>query len=220
MQAMNFVLRALFQDRTDAGHHLGARLSHYADRSVVTLGLARGGVLVAAEVAKQLHAPLDVLVVRKLGSPYSAELAIGAVTASGGLYLNEQVIQEYAVSQTYIDAEMRRQRKLAEEREVLYRQGQTPLSLKGKTAILVDDGMATGSTMIAAARSVRQEADFVCVAVPVGAPESCKELREEADEVICLYNPDPFYAVGLYYQDFSEVSDDMVREALGQKVAQ
>jgi putative phosphoribosyl transferase len=216
---MQFVLRALFDDRADAGRHLGARLAGYTDRAVMVLGLARGGVLVAAEVARQMRAPLDVLVVRKLGSPSSEELAIGAVTADGGLYLNEDIIQSQGVSQRYLDAETQRQRHLAEEREARYRHGRPAPSLKGRGVILVDDGMATGSTMIAAARSARHKgADFVYVAVPVGAPESCEELRNEADEVLCLYNPEPFWSVGSYYGDFSEVSDDEVIEALAQTV--
>jgi putative phosphoribosyl transferase len=216
---LRMVPQPIFEDRRDAGRRLGRALSHLRDRSPLVLGLARGGVIVAVEVAAQLDAELDVLVVRKLGAPQNPEVAIGAVTAEGGLFLDEDSIRMLRVSREYLDQEIRKQRQLAHERERRYRQGRARPVVAGRTVVLVDDGMATGASMIAAARSVREDARHLILAAPVGAPSTCAELRAEADEVLCLYQPDPFWAVGLFYRDFSEVTDAEVVQALNERVA-
>jgi putative phosphoribosyl transferase len=206
--------RPIFADRRDAGRRQ-ALASRAEPGEALVLGLARGGVLVAAEVARALSAPLDVLVVRKLGAPQSEELAIGAVTADGGLFLMDEIIRWLEIPPAYVEREVEKQRELASRREALYRLGRPGPQLAGRHVILVDDGMATGATMVAAARSVRQQgAAFVQVAVPVGAQGSCADLRGEADDVTCLHQPEPFWAVGFFYEDFSQVEDDDVLKAL------
>lgn len=207
--------RVLFLDRRDAGYRLSSALLDCVSDSALVLGLARGGVVVAAAVARRLHADLDVLVVRKLGAPHSEELAIGAVTASSGLYLNRKLIGELAVPPRYLNEEIERQRLLARERQNRYRKAHPMPQVEGREVILVDDGLATGASMVAALHAVRgQNPASVVAAVPVGAAESCAKLQGEADDVVCLHQPEPFSAVGSFYRDFGEVSDEDVEDAL------
>jgi predicted phosphoribosyltransferase len=179
------------------------------------LGIPRGGVVVAAEVARRLGVPLDVIVARKLGAPISEELAIGAVTANGGRFLNTDVIEELGVSEGYIDAVTQRQQAEARRRETLFRGERPPLDLTGRTVILVDDGLATGATMRAAARSLRHtRAARLVAAVPVASAQARDALRAEVDEVVCLSTPEPFGAVGAFYDDFRQTEDEEVQELL------
>jgi predicted phosphoribosyltransferase len=204
-----------FSDRREAGRRLGERLRQLAGRpDVVVLGLPRGGVPVAAEVAAALGAPLDVLVVRKLGLPGHEELAMGAI-AAGVRVLNEEVLALYAPTSADIDATTEREGRELERRERLYRGDRPPLRVGGRVVIVVDDGLATGSTMRAAVAALRRlEPARIIVAVPVAPPETCAVLRGEADEVVCLAEPDPFHAVGLWYVDFAQTTDEEVRAAL------
>ena len=205
-----------FQDRRNAGELLARNLARYANRSdVVVLALPRGGVLVAAAAAKALNAPLDILAVRKLGAPRQQELAIGAIAAGGISYLNEETIAALHVSKSEIAAAIARELPELQRREALYRGNRPKQNLAGKTVLLVDDGLATGSTMRAAVASAyRLLPAHVVVAVPIGAAHTCEELREEVDEVVCLRRPGSFDAVGCWYEDFREVSDDEVWAAL------
>jgi putative phosphoribosyl transferase len=205
----------VFADRRDAGAHLAARLTDYAGQHVVVLGIPRGGVPVAAEVARGLEAELDVVVARKVGAPGFAELAIGAVTANGGRFLNEEMIQELGVSDTYRELAVAREMAEARRREERFRAGRPLSPLEGRVVLLVDDGLATGATMRAAVRAVRsrQPAKLV-VAVPVGSIEACAALRPEVDELVCLEEPEPFDAVGLYYEAFEPIEDTEVQRLL------
>jgi predicted phosphoribosyltransferase/dienelactone hydrolase len=207
---------ALFRDRRDAGAQLGARLTEqYKGRDVLVLGIPRGGVPVADEIARQLNAELDVVVARKLGAPGYAELAIGAVTANGGRFLNDDVIRELAVSENYLRSVTAEQQEEAGRREKLFRQGRPPADFRGRAVIIADDGLATGATMRAAVRSVRQgNATRVVVAVPVGSEQACAALGREADEVVCLFAPEPFWAVGFYYEQFGQTEDSEVQQIL------
>jgi len=206
----------LFRDRTEAGRFLARGLGAYANRpDVVVLALPRGGVPVAYEVAQALHAPLDVFVVRKLGVPGHEELAMGAIASGGVRVLNDDLVQRLGVPDAAIDAVARGEQLELERRERLYRGGRPPADLRGRTVILVDDGLATGSTMLAAVRAVRlQRPARIVVAVPTAAAETCEALRSEADNVVCASTPRPFRAVGAWYVDFSQTSDDEVRELL------
>jgi putative phosphoribosyl transferase len=205
-----------FRDRRDAGKRLAARLSHYRSRTdVLVLGLPRGGVPVAFEVARALHAPMDVLLVRKLGVPGQEELAMGAV-ASGDIHVvNLQIVEKLAISGAEVEAALATERQELTRREQVYR-GQRPFpTVDGRVVILVDDGLATGATMRAAAAALRQRRPArLVVAVPTAAPETCDSLRTEADEVVCVMTPDPFHAVGLWYEDFAQTTDDEVRALL------
>jgi len=205
-----------FRDRRDAGARLGEALEGaYRGKEVVVLGIPRGGVPVAAEVAQRLEGELDVIVARKLGSPISAELAIGAVTANGGRFLNEELIRELHVPEAYLARVTTEQMAEAHRREARFRGARPMALLAGRVVIVVDDGLATGATMRAAVRSVRtQHPARIVVAVPVGAPEACAALREEADEVVCLFEPEAFHAVGLHYEHFEPTEDAEVREIL------
>jgi putative phosphoribosyl transferase len=206
----------LFRDRRHAGRVLAQYLSHYAQRpGVVVLGLPRGGVPVAYEVARQLGAPLDVFLVRKLGLPGQPELAMGAIASGGVRVLNEDVVGPLGIGEDEIDAVVAVEQTELERRERVFRGDRPPLDLTGKIVILIDDGLATGSTMRAAARSVRRRGPArIVVAVPVAARTTCEELASEVDEVVCPNMPAPFYAVGLYYGDFSQTSDEEVRDLL------
>jgi putative phosphoribosyl transferase len=185
------------------------------DPRVVILGLPRGGLPVAAEVAEHLHAPLDVFLVRKLGVPGHEELAFGAVASGGVRVLNEDVVQMAGLSQDTVDAVARREWREIERREALYREGQPPLDMQDRVGILVDDGLATGATMLAAARALRGlNPARVVVAVPVGSREACRAFAGEVDEIHCAAMPEPFRAVGLWYDDFNPTSDDEVIELL------
>ena len=205
-----------YEDRREAGIALASRLSHYANRNdVVVLGLPRGGVPVAFEVARVLHAPLDVFVVRKLGVPGHSELAFGAIASGGVRVLTEDVIDWYRLSESDIEEVARTEAKELERRERAYRGRQPPIAIAGRIAILVDDGLATGATMRAAALAVRRlQPARVIVAAPVGAPDTCRALEEVADEVVCARTPSAFVAVGRWYDLFDQTSDDEVQRLM------
>ena len=205
-----------FANRTEAGRLLAEKLGGYADRNdVIVLGLPRGGVPVAYEVAKHLHAALDVFIVRKLGVPGFEELAAGAIASGGVRVLNEDVVRAIPHAEQTIEALSAKEEAELERREQIYRDGRPPPQVRERTIILVDDGLATGATMRAAVKALRQSgAAKIVVAVPVGPPDSCREIEQQADETICLSTPQFFQAVGQYYEDFSQTSDDDVRELL------
>src|SRR5438874_10558592 len=205
-----------FSNRAEAGRQLAEKLDKYAGRKdVIVLGLPRGGVPVAYEVAKRLRAPLDVFIVRKLGVPGFEELAAGAIASGGVRVLNEDVMRSITYAHEAIEAVTAKETTELERREQIYREGRPPPGLGGRIVILVDDGLATGATMRAAVKALRQRgAAKIVVAVPVGPPDTCRELEEEGDETICLSKPPFFQAVGQYYEDFSQTSDDDVRELL------
>ena len=208
-----------FRDRLDAGQQLARRLEPYRKAQPVVFAIPRGGVPVGAEIARYLDAELDVLVARKLGAPLHAELAIGAVTADGERFLNRDIISQLQVDDAYLEQITKEQGEEARKREQRFRGGRPPLDVKGRTVLLVDDGLATGATMRAAARSLRKrEPGRLVVAVPVGSREACAALREDADEVVCLAQPDPFYAIGLHYRRFEQVEDAEVMSLLEQPV--
>jgi putative phosphoribosyl transferase len=206
----------LFHDRSEAGRVLAGKLQKYADRSdVIVLALPRGGVPVAFEVAQALHAPLDIFLVRKLGVPGHEELAMGAIASGGVRVLNHEVVRALRMPEDVIDAVAAEEQQELERRERSYRGDRLPNDVRGRTVILVDDGLATGSTMHAAIAALRQqEPARIVVAVPIGAAETCDEFRLEADEVVCGRTPEPFYAVGLWYRDFSQTTDEEVQELL------
>jgi putative phosphoribosyl transferase len=205
-----------FADRADAGRRLGeALVGRWPGQPVVVLALPRGGVPVAAEVATALGAPLDVLVVRKLGVPWQPELAMGAVAGGGVRFVNASVVRQLAVPADQVEAVARRELVELERRERAYRGERPPTEVAGRVVVLVDDGLATGATVRAAVQAVRTARPArVVVAVPVGAPESCRGLREVADEVLCLEEPERFAAVGAWYDDFDQTGDDEVRRLL------
>jgi predicted phosphoribosyltransferase len=205
-----------FGGRRHAGAVLAGRLRHLAGRQdVVVLALPRGGVPVAFEVARALGAQMDVFVVRKLGLPAHPELAMGAIASGGVRVMNEDVVARYRPTAAAIEAVTRAERTELERRERTYRDGLPAVSLEKRLAVLIDDGLATGATMRAAVQAARLLGPAqVVVAVPVGARESCEALREVADEVVCPVTPEPFSAVGLWYDDFSQTTDDEVRELL------
>lgn len=206
-----------FADRFEAGNELATELSHRISvRNAIVLALARGGVPVGFAIAKRLDLPLDVIVARKLGVPWQPELAMGAIAGSART-LNEGMLAELEIPAAEVEKVILREHAEMKRREELYRAGQPAPELAGRTAILVDDGLATGSTMLAAVRYVRKlKAATIVVAVPVGSREACEHLRREADEVICLAMPDFFYAVGEWYRDFNQVSDNEVRNLLAE----
>ena len=208
-----------FRDRSEAGRLLAAKLAAYANRpDVLVLALPRGGVPVAYEVARALNAPLDVFVVRKLGVPGHEELAMGAVATGGVRVLNEQVVDGLRIPDYVIDAVAAQEQQELARRERLYRGGRPPPDVRGRTVILVDDGLATGATMHAAIKALRQlQPARIVVAVPTAAPETCEALRAEVDEVICAITPEPFHAVGLWYEDFSQTTDEEVRDLLARR---
>jgi predicted phosphoribosyltransferase len=199
-----------FHNRADAGRRLAAQLTAYDDR-VVVLGLPRGGVPVAVEVARALHATLDVFVVRKLGVPGHPELAMGAIASGGVRVLSQDIIDELGIGASAIDAITARERIELERRDRLYRRDRPLPDVRDRTVIVVDDGLATGATMEAAVRAVRLFGPArVVVAAPVGAPEACERLRRVADEVVCIETPEPFRAVGLWYEQFEQTTDEEV----------
>ncbi len=205
-----------FDNRRAAGRELAIHLVKYkARQDVVVLALPRGGVPVAHEVAQALQAPLDVFLVRKLGLPQHRELAMGAIASGGVRVLNDDVVAWYGVSPALIDAVAREEQAELERREREYRNDRAPLDLRGRVVLLIDDGLATGSTMRAAVQAIRaHEPARIVVAVPVGAPETCHEFTGVADEIVCARTPERFSAVGLWYRDFSQTSDEEVRELL------
>jgi putative phosphoribosyl transferase len=205
-----------FRDRRDAGEQLAARLTVYASEAPVVVGLPRGGVVVAAAVAELLDAPLDVIVVRKLGVPSQPELGMGAVGEGGVIVRTEQVISAARVTPEQFDAVVARERQEVAARAERFRGGRSPVSLAGRTVIVVDDGIATGGTARAALEVVRaQGARRVVLAVPVAPPETLRELAAVADEIVCLDAPRWFQAVGLHYADFTQTSDHDVIDLLG-----
>jgi len=201
-----------FRDRKYAGRALAKRLALFAGRRDVTvLALPRGGTPVAYEVAKALHAPLDVLVVRKLGVPWNPEFAMGAIASGGERLIDDMLTRELGISTQDVEEVASNEAYELERRERVYRGGRPAPDLRGRTVILVDDGLATGSTMRVAVRAVRRQSPArVVVAAPVAAPEACELLRGEADEVVCAEMPDPFLGVGRWYLDFSQTSDEEV----------
>ena len=205
-----------FCDRAEAGQLLATRLAAYTHRAdVLVLGLPRGGVVVAFEIARALHVPLDVLIVRKLGVPGQEELALGAITSGGVRVLNTDVIQAHALSDRVIEQATARERQEIMRREYLYRGGQPIRDLAARTVILVDDGIATGATMHSAILAVKQQHPArLIVAVPVAAPSTCDELAPLVDELVCLRKPEAFFAVGLWYKNFPQTSDAEVRTLL------
>jgi predicted phosphoribosyltransferase len=205
-----------FADRREAGAELARRLTRYGGRDdVVVLALPRGGVPVAYQVAAALGAPLDVFLVRKLGVPGHRELAMGAIASGGVRVLNEDVVGWYGIPPAVIDEVAREEQAELDRREGAYRDGRSPLELNGRTVLLIDDGLATGSTMKAAVQAVRAQGPArIIVAVPVGAAESCREFSSFADEIVCARIPLRFSAVGQWYRDFSQTTDDEVRELL------
>ena len=209
-------MEGAFPDRAAAGRVLGEKLTQYAGRDdVIVLGLPRGGVPVAYEVARALRVPLDVFIVRKLGVPGFEELAAGAIASGGVRVLNEDVIRALPNADEIIEAVTKRESAEVERREQEYRDGRPAPEIRGRTVILIDDGLATGATMRAAVKALRQRrAAKIVVAVPVGPPDTCKEFEDEADEVVCASAPEFFQAVGQFYEDFSQTSDEEVRELL------
>jgi putative phosphoribosyl transferase len=205
-----------FRDRAQAGRRLAEVIRTLPlDDSAIVLGLPRGGVPVAAEVARLLKLPLDVLCVRKIGVPFQPELAMGAVASGGAVVRNEDVIDQYATSPAEFDTVLEAERAELERRERRYRGDASPLQIARRAVILVDDGLATGATMEAGVRALRAaNAERVVVAVPVGAPEACERLSAVADEVVCLQRPMFFSSVGRWYQDFGQTSDEEVAELL------
>jgi len=208
--------RRRFEDRSDAGRELAQSLGKYAGRGdLVVLGLPRGGVPVAFEVARALAAPLDVFLVRKLGVPGHEELAMGAIASGGTRVLNDDVVAATGADRAQIEQVAARELEQLRRQELAYRGDKPPLDVRGLVAILVDDGLATGATMRAAVSALRDRgAGAIVVAVPIAPPETCEALRHEVDEVVCARTPDPFTAVGIWYRDFTPVGDEQVRELL------
>jgi predicted phosphoribosyltransferase len=204
-----------FHDRSDAGRQLAQALREHAGPDVVVVGIARGGVPVAYEVARRLRAPLDVVVIRKLGLPGQEELAMGAVGPGGAHVLNAHVLHLLHVPEAVIQQVADREQKEVERRERAYRRGRSPEVLRGRKVLLVDDGLATGASMRTAVRAVRAlDPARVVVAVPTGSPTTCEKLREDADDVVCLTSTEWFFAVGQFYEEFPTTTDDEVRECL------
>jgi predicted phosphoribosyltransferase len=212
-----------FKDRREAGRLLAMRLLDWADRrdvEVVVLGIPRGGVIVAAEIADRLHAPLDVFLTHKLGAPGNPELAIGAVAGDGTMFLDEYLVRELAIPRQYIERERDTQLRSMQARAERYRQGRAPLDPQGRCVILCDDGIATGATALAALESLRKRQPArVILAVPVGPTQSMETLARACDEAVVLATPEPFYAVGRFYLSFEQVTDDQVIAALKRQPA-
>jgi len=206
-----------FRDRAEAGRMLAETLREYANRDeVVVLALPRGGVPVGFEVAKALNAPLDVFVVRKLGLPGQEELAMGAIASGGARVLNRELIRAVGIPAEVVEQVTQEEQRELERREREYRDGRPPVNVRGQTVILVDDGLATGSSMRVAVVALKQkEPAQIVVAAPVAPRESCAELEAVADRVVCALTPEPFGGVGQWYADFSQTSDEEVRDLLG-----
>jgi putative phosphoribosyl transferase len=205
-------MRIVFDDRAEAGVFLASKLRKYANRvDVVVLGLPRGGVPVAYPIAQALNAPLDVFLVRKLGVPGQEELAMGAIAMGGVKLINQSIASAMSISKEQIDAVVAQEEMELARRERLYRHDRGPLDVTGRTVILVDDGLATGASMWAAVTALRRlEPGKIIVAVPVGSETTCNALRHEVDEMICGITPDPFIAVGAWYENFSQTTDEEV----------
>jgi predicted phosphoribosyltransferase len=211
----------LFQDRTDAGRRLAELLTDYANRrDVLVLALPRGGVPVAFEVARALHAPLDVFLVRKLGVPGQEELAMGAIALGGVRVLNETVVRALDIPETVIEEVVEEEERELERRARSYRDDRPLPAIRGRTVILIDDGLATGATMRAAVAALRQRQPArIVVAVPVAAAQTRAEFRSLADVVVCAETPKPFHAVGLWYKDFSQTTDEEVHDLLARSAS-
>lgn len=207
-----------FTDRRDAGKRLAAKLTHYKNNpSAIVLGIPRGGVVVAQEIARALDVPLDVFITRKLGAPMNAELAIGAVASDGAVLLDQQLIQQLHISPKFIEHERAKQMREMQRRLEMYRRGKPPLGLQNKIVILVDDGIATGATVFAALRALKnQNPTRVILAVPVAPRQVLPQLRAACDELELLDAPEPFVAVGYFYQDFEQVADEEVVRILSE----
>ncbi|HZS02322.1 MAG TPA: phosphoribosyltransferase family protein [Chloroflexota bacterium] len=209
--------QTLFEDRVDAGARLAERLMQYRGKGALVLGIPRGGVPVAAEVARRLDADLDIVVARKVGAPNYPELAIGAVTASGAQCFNADTIRYLGVSDAYLKMAVTEEMAEARRREARFRGAEPARPIKDRIAIVVDDGLATGATMRAAVRAVRQQQPArLIVAVPVGSREACAALRDEVDELVCLHQPEPFHAVGAFYARFAPTEDAEVTRLLAE----
>ena len=206
----------LFRNRTHAGRVLAGMLEGYSNRDdLLVLALPRGGVPVAFEIANALHVPLDVFLVRKLGVPGQEELAMGAIATGGIRVLNHELVKYLGVPDRVIDSATAAEQAELDRREQAYRGTREAPDVRGRIVILVDDGLATGSTMRAAVAALRQQKPArIIVAVPVAAASTCQEFREEVDEIICATTPDPFYGVGQWYEDFSQTTDEEVRDLL------
>jgi predicted phosphoribosyltransferase len=213
---MHAMSRRLFRDRHDAGRRLAAALTDYVSRpNLLILALPRGGVPVGYEVAQALHAPLDVMLVRKLGVPGQEELAMGAIASGSIRIVEEAVIAAFRIPEAALANVAAREAMELDRQERTFREDRPRARIAGKTIILVDDGLATGSTMRAAAAALRsQRPDHLAIAVPVAPTETCEDLRLEVDSIVCLLTPFPFVSVGSWYQDFSQVEDSQVRELL------
>jgi predicted phosphoribosyltransferase len=209
-----------FRDRYEAGRLLASRLAAYAGRpDVLVLALPRGGVPVAYEVARALGAPLDVFLVRKLGVPGQEEFAMGAVASGGIRVVNQPLVAALRIPAHVVDAIAAKEEEELRRRQRVYRGDRPPPDVRGRTVILVDDGLATGATMYAAIKALKQQQPArIVVAVPIASAETCQELRAEVDEVVCPVTPEPFHAVGLWYEDFSETTDDEIRDLLARSV--
>lgn len=209
----------LFRDRTEAGRRLAEALAGYADRSdVVVIGLPRGGVPVAFEVATALGVPLDVLVVRKLGVPGHEELAMGALASGGARVVDREIVALTGVTQDALDRVIGREQTELDRRERLFRGDRRGTPVEDRTVIIVDDGLATGSTMLAAVLALRtRNPARLVIAVPVASADTCRALRTHVDDLVCLETPSPFYAVGLWYEDFAQTTDAEVRELLDRR---
>jgi len=207
---------SMFRNREEAGRELASRLDAYAHSpATLVLGLPRGGVPVAYELAEALDVEMDIFLVRKLGVPWEPELAMGAVASGDVRVINPEVVQSLGIPEEEIEAVARREREVLLERERLFRGDSPPAKIEGRNVILVDDGLATGSSMRAAITALRLQLPAkIVAAVPVGAPQTCERLRQEVDEMICAVMPDSFFAVGQWYVDFSPVTDDEVRDLL------
>ncbi|MBI2608886.1 MAG: phosphoribosyltransferase [Deltaproteobacteria bacterium] len=206
----------LFHDRKDAGLRLSEKLKSYKkNKDTIVLGIPRGGIVVAYEIAKELHLPLGVIITKKMGAPYNPELAIGAVDEEGNAFINEDVCKDLGVSKEYLNQEKEKEQKKAKLTIKKFCKNKKLLSLKNKTAILVDDGLATGASMMAAIHSAKKkQAKKIIVAVPVGALESVEKISHEADEVVCLEAPSYFGAVSTFYTFFNQTTDEEVVELL------
>jgi putative phosphoribosyl transferase len=206
-----------FRDRTHVGQLLAAKLWRYANApDVMVCALPRGGVVVGYEVAEALNAPLDSLIVRKLGVPGQEELAMGAIASGGFRVLRQELIEALGISADEVAAVIDRETRELERREILYRRNTPPLRVRGRTVILVDNGIATGATTAAAAAAIRQQQPkWLVIAIPVAPLSACMELAAQADEVVCVIRPEEFFAIGEYYEDFHQVSDEEVIELLG-----
>jgi putative phosphoribosyl transferase len=207
---------SLFKDRQDAGRHLAEELSEYAGKpGLLVLALPRGGVPVAYQVARALNAPLDVFLVRKLGLPGQEELAMGAIASGGVRVMNEDLMDMIDIPEQVLEATASHEQQELERRERLYRGDRPFPQIEGRTVILIDDGLATGASMRAAVLGIQaQKPGSVVVAVPVAAPETCREFEAHVDAIVCAVTPEPFYGVGYWYEDFSQTTDEEVRELL------